>query len=315
MKVRKIYLIVILFLCSSYLFGRHEEAGTTGFAFMKMNYSARALGMGNAFTALSNDGDAVFFNPAGLAQGNDMHIKTSYKNYIEGLNGGSIVFVTNYGDNWRIAPFLNFLASDEIPKMIEINLGEGHQIGTFNTFSVVAGAGFAKTFNEHFDLGFNLKYFYESLDTYSASAVAGDLAVLHTTTNENLKIGAVLRNLGVQTSHYTEENYDEGMPLTVVVGASYKFGEKGFLNFDLVRPLDNDFYGRLGLEFYYNTYFTVRAGLDTRMNDYRTDEKLDYLSGLTFGLGFNWNKYVVDYGISSMGGLGIVNQISLSYLF
>ena len=30
--------------------------------------SARALGMGNAFTTVVNNGDAIFYNPAGLAK-------------------------------------------------------------------------------------------------------------------------------------------------------------------------------------------------------------------------------------------------------
>ena len=315
MKNRKYYLFVILILSGSLLLGRNSDAGTSGFAFMKMNYSARAMGMANAFSALSNDGDAVFFNPSGLAQVDYMHIKTTYMSYIEGLQGGSVVYVTHYGDGWTVAPFINFLASDDIPRTF--NTGSGYiKDGTyFNTFSMVAGAGFAKTLNDFFDIGFNLKYFYEKLESYSATAIAGDLSVLHQTNNENLKIGVVVRNLGIQLSHYTDFEYDEGLPLTIVAGASYELSDKGFLTFDLIRPLDNDFFGRFGIEYYYNTFFTLRAGVDTRMNEYRTNADMDVLSGLNFGVGFNWNKYKIDYAISSMGSLGLVNQISFGYLF
>ena len=315
MKKNKLFLVIIFILGCSLLFGQHDDAGTTGFAFMKMNYSARAMGMANAFTALSDDVEAVFFNPAGLAQRDDKQIKTTYMNYLEGLQGGSIVYVMNYGNGWRIAPFLNFLASDDIPRMIETSPGVGQQFGTFNTLSLVAGVGFATTISEYFDVGFNLKYFHESLDSHSAAAFAGDFSVLHTTTNENLKIGAVLRNLGVQTDYFSDNEYEEGMPLTIIAAASYKILDKAFINFDLVRPFDNDFFGRFGAEFYYNSYFTIRAGVDTRMNDYKTDESMDFLSGLNFGLGFNWNSYMIDYAISSMGSLGFVNQISVGYVF
>jgi len=310
------YFILFSFMISAtFLLARNENAGTNGFAFMKVNYSARAMGMANAFSALANDADAVFFNPAGLANMTGDQVKTTYMNYIEGLQGGSAVFTAKLPTEWTVAPFINFLVSDEMPKTFETNLGYGGQNGTFNTFSMVIGAGFGRNVNHMFDVGFNLKYFYENLDQSNASAVAADFAVLHQTENDNLKIGAAIQNLGWQIDHYTEAKYEEGMPLVFVGSASYRLGEKGYLNFDLVRPFDNDFYGRLGVEFYYNQYFTIRGGLDSRMNDYRTSQSVDVFSGLTMGLGFNWNKQRIDYAISSMGGLGLVNQISLAYLF
>ena len=314
---RKTIIVIILVLSIQMsLFARNEQAGTAGFAFMKVNYSARAMGMSNGFSAIANDAEAVFFNPAGLALVETNHIKTSYMNYIDGMQGGSLSYVNILPNSWRIAPFINFLASDEIPKTIENSQGAyGGQIGTFNTFSMVAGLGFGRTLNSMFDVGFNLKYFYENLDSHSATAVAGDFSVLHQTENPNLKIGAIVQNLGYQMSHYTDLEYEETLPLVFVAAASYNLSGKGFVNLDIVRPFDNEFYGRIGVEYYYNSYFTLRAGVDTRMNEYRTKESIDAVSGLSLGLGLNWNKQKIDYAISSMGGLGFVNQISLTWLF
>ena len=297
------------------LWGIDDNAGTTGFSFLKLNYSARTMGMANAFTALSNDADAVFFNPAGLAQNFDSQVKTTYINYVEGMQGGSLVYATRLNPAWKIAPFAKFLVSDDIQRTIEKPGGSYETLGNFNTFSMVAGSGFATTINEHFDIGFNIKYFYEKLDDYSASAIGGDISVLHQTTNDNLKLGVSLKNAGMQLTYYTEEKYEENLPIMLIVGASYKLAEKGYANFDLVRPFDNDFSGRLGLEYYYNPYFTIRAGFDTRTEDYKTGEELNILSGFSLGFGFNWNKNIIDMSISSMGSLGSVKQISLSYLF
>ena len=298
-------------MCSSFLLGQNEKAGTTGFAFMKMTYSARAMGMSNAFTGLSDDGDAVFFNTAGLSQNDKKHIKTTYSNYIQGYQGGSIVYATNYKETWKVAPFLKFLVSDDIPRTLNTNIPDG----TFSTSSFVTGVGFASTINESLDVGFNIKYFYEKLDSFTATAIAGDFSILHQTYNKNLKIGATLKNIGAQIGYYTENEYEENLPSMFIAGASYKITEKAFVNFDLVRPFDNDFFGRLGVEYQYNTYFTMRTGLDTRMNDYRAGADFDYLSGIAFGFGFKWNKHIIDYAISSMGSLGFVNQMSISYLF
>jgi len=315
MIFKSAFFVLVLILFTSNLFAINEDAGTRGFTFMKVPYSARAMGMANAFTGLANDGDAVFFNTAGLAQVGDTHFKTTYINYIDGLQGGSLVYSTQFNEEWKVAPFAQFLASGNIPRTRERDGQFEGEFGVFGVSSILAGVGFARTMHPALDFGFNVKVLYEKLDSYSASAIAADFAILHQTNAENLKVGITLRNFGAQLTYYTEQKYEEGLPTMVVAGASYKFPGMGFLNFDLIRPLDNDFFFRLGLEYHYNTYLSLRAGLDSRMDDYRTGATFDFMSGLSFGAGFNWNRYIVDYAVSSMGSLGLVNQISISYKF
>ena len=48
--------------------------------FISMNNGARSIGMGNAFVALSDQGGAVFYNPAGLARANQFNITASLEN-------------------------------------------------------------------------------------------------------------------------------------------------------------------------------------------------------------------------------------------
>ena len=48
--------------------------------FIGMNNGARPLALGNAFVALSDDPDAMFFNPAGLARINQYSLKASHQN-------------------------------------------------------------------------------------------------------------------------------------------------------------------------------------------------------------------------------------------
>ena len=311
MKYKTLFIFFILVAVIINLNAQHKDAGTTGFAFMKMNFSARAMGMSNAFTGLSNDGDAVFFNTAGLAQTNKHQLKSTYMNHFDSLQGGAIVYNTDYNDDWKIAPFIKFLVSDDITRTDT----EGLNIGTFNTFSSITGIGFARTINDALDIGFNLMYFYEKLDEFTASAVVFDFSVLHQTNNPNLKLGATLKNVGSQMTYYTESEYNERLPLTFVVGAGYNISDKTFLTFDLIKHVDHDFYGKFGAEFLYNSYFAIRAGFDTRMNDYKVGQSNEFMSGLSMGVGFNWQNHSIDFATASMGGLGLVNQISVSYLF
>jgi len=304
------YALCTLLLLFAPLSATNPNASTAGFAFLKMNYSARALGMANAFTALSDDADGVFFNPAGTFQCEEIQLKTSYMSYIEGMQGGSLTYLTTY-DGYRIAPWTQFMFSGDIDKKDEFNVSQG----TFTTSDLVIGLAIANTVHEALDLGVNIKYFYESLDTSSASAILGDFSLLHTTNNPNLKIGATLKNVGAQLTYYTEEKHKEKMPMMGVGGASLKIPDRAFINLDVVAPFDNDVYFKVGTEVYITEMFTVRAGVDSRMKDYKTSEDMDWMAGLAFGLGFKWNDYMLDYAVSSMGGLGYVNQLSLSYRF
>jgi hypothetical protein len=145
--------------------------------------------------------------------------------------------------------------------------------------------------------------------------VAFDFSIMHQTSNEDLKVGVTLQNVGYQLKYYSDEEYKEKMPIVGVAGASYNFGGKAFLNFDLCRPFDGDFYGKFGFEYYLNPFLTLRTGVDTRMDDYKTNQDSDFLSGLAAGFGVSWNNYIIDYAVYSMGSLGLVNQISMSYKF
>jgi tetratricopeptide (TPR) repeat protein len=55
------------------------DGGQAG-AFLRYGVGGRALGMGRAFTALSNDASGVFWNPAGLAGAERIEIATMYSN-------------------------------------------------------------------------------------------------------------------------------------------------------------------------------------------------------------------------------------------
>ena len=48
--------------------------------FIGMNNGARALAMGNAFVALSDEATAIFSNPAGLARINQYYLRGSHQN-------------------------------------------------------------------------------------------------------------------------------------------------------------------------------------------------------------------------------------------
>ncbi len=293
----------------------NDDAGTTGFNFLKVTYSTRAAAMGNAYTGLSNDADAVFFNPAGLVEARGGEVATSYMSYIDGFQGGSLSYLMANNPNRRVAFFTKYLTRGDITKTLVDDSGNyAGEDGTYASTDLELGATIAFRINDVINLGINAKYIHESIDDASAGAAVLDVGLLHQTTNQNLKLGLALRNIGKQLSYYSDDEYDEGLPTLVEVGFSYHPVERLIAGLDIYKPLAGDFSGRLGLEYRVHPLLDLRAGYKTNADDWRTGGDMEALAGLSMGFGVHWRNYVIDYAASSYGDLGMVHQFSLRYL-
>ena len=309
--------IAALLLCLSLapLAAIHDDAGTTGFNFLKVTYSTRAAAMGNANTGQSDDADAVFFNPAGLMNAESTQLATSYMHYFDGFQGGSLSFLLARNPRFRTAAFAKFLSRGDITKTIVDNSGNyAGTDGTYGSSNIEAGLSAAFVLNDVINLGVTAKYIHEGIDGHSASAALVDVGVLHQTTNEHLKLGLALRNVGTQLSYFTSAEYDEGMPTLVEVGFSYSPVEKLTANLDIYKPLAADFSGRLGAEYRVHPMLDLRAGYKTNADDWRTGGDAEFLAGISGGFGVHWRNYVIDYAASSYGDLGLVHQFGIRYL-
>jgi hypothetical protein len=313
-------ILVVVLICGTISIPQnlsaHEDVGTTGFNFLRVIYSARATALGNAYTAMSDDTDAVFFNPAGLPNARSKGIATTYMNYFEGFQGGSVVYISPSQERLSFGIFAQYLGNQSITRTMVDEQGEYMgTAGTFGANDIVVGFASGYYIHEFLNLGASIRYISESLEDYSASAAVIDLGVLHQTMNENLKVGVTLKNVGTQITYYTATKYREKMPTQVTVGFNYRFHEKFVGNLDILKPLDNDFSGRIGLEYRLHPILTLRTGFDTRTDDWKMGGDYDFFSGLSGGFGINYNNYELNYGITSYGDLGLVNQITLKYLF
>ena len=101
----KYSLLIILILVVSSIYAVNENAGTTGFTFLKVYYSARAAAMADAYTGLSDDASAVFFNPAGLIQLQSSQVSVTYMSYFEGIQCGSLVYAIPMNEKTTAAFF------------------------------------------------------------------------------------------------------------------------------------------------------------------------------------------------------------------
>ncbi len=326
-RIMKAIITITLVMLVGTLLGISDDAGTTGFNSLKIVYSARANSMGGAFTSLDDDIDAVFYNPANLARyKNKREVSTTFMNYFDGYNGGSLVYQFARSKKANVAFFTQYLASDEITKTVESASGGYYEDGTFTSSDLTIGANYSYYFNEAINLGVNAKYIMESIDGNDASAIAFDLGLLHRPANERMRVGASIKNLGSQLTYFSDDEYKENLPMTYSGGISYRFdlskkiNKDGFkptmlLALDVNMPKGSDFYGVLGADIHVHKMFFVRLGYKSNSDDWKTGGDYEAMSGLSTGVGFVRNNIKIDYAINSYGDLGFVNQVTVKYQF
>jgi hypothetical protein len=297
------------------LFAQNEDLGTTGFAFLNTKYSARASAMANAFTGISNDGAAVFFNPGGLVQTSGYELSSTYISLFDGVQGGSVVYSMSRSEKRSMAFFGQFLTATEIKTLAD---DAGNYLGTDGEFGysdIIVGISDSHVLTDLLNLGVSIKYIMESIDGNSASAVVADIGVLNQTANEDLKMGVTVKNLGKQITYFTDTKYKENLPTIVTVGFGYHPDEKLFTDFEVNKPIKGDFTFRAGAEYLVHEMIKLRAGYNADAKDWKTGGDSELFAGLSFGFGVEWKKYTIDYAINSYGDLGFINQISLKMNF
>ncbi len=317
MQFKKIWLLLllsVLFICS--LPAANQKAGTTGFNFLKIIYSARASALGSAFSAMDKDADGMFYNPGSLVTLQERQFKTTFMNYLSGYQGGSVVYGTKVNAQTAYGFYISYLQSDDIEKTLVTSTGDfAGTDGTFGSSDMVAGAVVSKHLSDMVQAGFALKYVRESIDTYSASGVALDIGFQHQPVNPKVRVGIAIRNLGAQLTYFTDSKYHEKLPVVINGGIKYAFKPNFQGMFEIVSPVSQNLSALLGAEYQYNDQFTGRIGYKTNASDWKNGGSLEILSGISAGVGFNWHYLGLDYAYISYGDLGSVNQISLRYRF
>ena len=80
MVIRRISPFILgLFIMQSAM----AQVGQTGLSFLKLGVGARALGMGEAYSAVASDPTATYYNPASLSLSHNSQILFMHKEYVQ----------------------------------------------------------------------------------------------------------------------------------------------------------------------------------------------------------------------------------------
>ncbi|BAS26953.1 hypothetical protein LIP_1096 [Limnochorda pilosa] len=255
---------------------------------------ARPLGMAGAFTALADDANALYYNPAGLATLRTAQLTSLYASPF-GLFDSYALGVAWPGFG---AAYLSYRV-DDIPATDPMGNPSGPDLAASEQLLILS---YAHAFNPADHLALSLKYDHQALGSETGSGFALDAGILSSPPGTPYRLGLTFRNLGGRMRYSTGSS--DAFDPAVVLGLAYA-AER------LTVALDQELPGplRVGAEYRTASFVTLRAGL-------RWEEQLR-LNHVTYtgGLGLDLGSVSVQYAYEQPPLLGGTHRLSLEVRF
>jgi len=247
-------------------------------AFVDIGYGARPMGMGGAYTGLSDDVNAIFWNPAGLTLLRESQLTVMYTRQMGLIPYGLGAYTTRFGYHYVAVGFISS-GNDALRETTLI----GSWAGVFKLPAL------GKT-----GIGVNLRYRNSSFGNNedggetriqgSASGYGMDFGLMWQITPRT-RVGVFARDV-VNSINYDNEtlgtSYSEGVPGGLIFGMSQKITMQSTVALDWEKALYEDVSDKihLGAEVTFFKVILCRGGIWQNMN---AEVNRNY----SFGMGLN----------------------------
>lgn len=314
-------LLLLPIMLSATPFGK---TGTAALQFLKLGVDARAIGMGEAYTAVSDDISSTYWNPAGLAPAMQNQAFFSHTNWIANIYHEYAAASFTNGVS-TLAVYGSVLHMDDIEITDEETFGPTGE--TFTNSGMAFGVNYASVFTDKFSAGVGVKYLRENLYEFAVNSYAFDIGSMYNTGWQNLKIGMVLRNFGPDIRYrvdndedglYDEDPFDlfdndgdglvdeDGPELDCKIPMSFSLGISG----DIMRTDTSHWIASLQLDNVVDRKETWNLGTEYKLSNLflRGGYQIGYdTNGFSAGLGYriatSFAIFNIDYAYTDMGKL------------
>jgi hypothetical protein len=255
----------------------------TGFTFMKIGIGARPIGMGGAYTAVADDANALFWNPAGLALNPSYCGSVTAMKLLQSVSYASGGLAAPIGRRLAVGLAGGFLNASDT-RRDEL----GQEIGTFGLSDLAVGPGVAWQPLTGLGFGVGARYVYSRIDSFQASSFSVDGGAIYKPV-KYITVGASLLHLGPPRRFISEWEYP---PVNLRAGVAGKIpfaGNRLILSSDLSVYPDYGPAVSAGAELYVPLSGSVAGQALYARGGYQSGSHLGTWSGFSLGIGYEYS--------------------------
>ena len=273
---------------------------STGLSFLKLGVGARAIGMGEAYSAISDDVSGIYYNPAGLAFGETNEIAMMHKQWAFGT---AMDFL---GSTLHVNPFtFGFGFNTSTVDGIEIRQQPGPSEGSFGLHDLAISATASWRIDSSLSVGATAKYLYEKIYVDESNGAALDFGIRYKYSS-HLAIALAVSNLGSMSKLVHD-------PITLPAGFRGGISYSSALTDDFAATVAGDFLKvihdngtrvHLGGEINYRSSLAIRGGYQIGYE----------AKGLSVGFGVQYSLLQFDYAfVPFLNQLGDTHTFALTF--
>lgn len=276
---------------------------------------ARALGLGGAYVALSNDATAFYWNPAGLPTLQKRELHAQHTEHFGGTVNHDILAIalpTSKG-SFALAYMRLGVSGIQLTQLEDPSqpLGpDNRPVVTQNTATTdnVLFLAYARRIHNQIALGLTTKIIFRNLSAGSGNGFGFDIGLMYTLSPKT-RLGLLLRDITKTNIHYDAGITDPISP-NVLIGASHTLsiteqhsllGSFGFHMGPKDAGVDGNQVVQIGMEYAFKNRLRLRLGRKG--------------SHFTAGTGIQVSKATIDLAILEHSDLSNSYRISSSFYF
>ncbi len=264
--------------------------------FLSLGVSARAVAMGEAFTAVADDASAVLLNPGGLGQIHGWNAVAQFATAGDGMSHNIAAVAGPLGPG-VVGAGVNMMQLGSYDE-VDASGVKGATVSPMDAAGTVSyGLGNPAAMGGWSGIG------VEAVKVSTgATVIAGNLGVV-LPFGQGFTAGLAVQHLGAKADGF-------GLPAVAKGGLAYVL--PGYLRAAVDAGLgltDKIAYAGLGVEYAPIQTIAVRLGYKKPF----ADQGIKGLTGVTAGAGFQIKSVSIDYAFQPFGELAVNHLVSLSY--
>lgn len=263
--------------------------------YLQWGVGARAMGMGGAFTGLSDDASAIYFNPAGLSQLKSEQITAMASTLFEDSFYHFIGFVHPSQKAGVLGLGVILLNSGDMEKT---NIRQ-ETLGSFKDSRQGIFVAYGKRITQSINCGASVKLVSQQISLYNDTGIGLD-GGLFLTPRDRLSLGISFKNIISPVLRLKED--EEKFPFSIQAGLGTRMLNNNLiLTMDIDKTLKQSLHARIGGEYWlWGKTIALRMGADN--------------AKFNAGFGINRDKYGFDYALES-GDIGVSHRITITRVF